>query len=711
MKRNVLPIPHLCLYLQKDFQQDVGHSSDLDQKRSGSPLTKKDQEENGIESLNYDDQIRRKRTLSVPTTSPLSRGTLKSKGGGKLSFHFCADGNTIETVFRTIISVSQLSIHGAVSDVCEEYSTCQTRTRRPVLAGKSDPLFAPANLLITTPRLSIEIPAQENLLQKYKERVERLPQQGRLIKICIDAGFLKTVQVGQCFMTKHTDEFLQFTEPVTCREYTLPRNEKSTDPKGWIRGNTNIGPVLEVTTSHLQGKYGVEIRIESVNNDNSHSWVRISHGLNKLVTDLIDKEYDDNGQETSETKTEVFAFASRSNAKVKPRRPSTTCSSARTVHIRVRMWIDIETGAQSDQAYPVAMRLNTLLRHLELFREEDGAIEFWRLKNDLRNKFEYSQYWSDDMWKSKMAGGGGNKKRFQYCTDPSGQEILYLRALQGHSGRNPIDPSLQDKILIPNNFLEYVYHIGCAVNLHSITNSGLIAGGQNSSRDRQTVFLTVVNPMQKNHQDPKRARFDHTTSCILQAKVESAPRYGVLVDIYSLPKRKDLSSVKHDRTQSSSTILSQLIVSRKQLWWNLKKSNTRKCVCVSPRPPPTISYKDHWMNELDSEIAGSSRDTQRIQPEPKTQLSRTVRLVTRWREETLGRTKFDRDTLNQEKHDEVTDPTSTGKPASGHESTKRCVLTPRHVENDQTGTGKPSRWIKKRNTKLISEYQDCHFQL
>ena len=43
-------------------------------------------------------------------TSPLSRGTLKSKGGGKLSIHFCADEGTIETVFRTIISVNQLSI-------------------------------------------------------------------------------------------------------------------------------------------------------------------------------------------------------------------------------------------------------------------------------------------------------------------------------------------------------------------------------------------------------------------------------------------------------------------------------------------------------------------------------------------------------------------------------------------------------------------------
>ena len=332
------------------------------------------------------------------TTSPLSRGTLKSKGGGKLSIHFCADGDTIETVFRTIISVNQLSIYGAVSDVCEEYSTCQTSTGRPVLAEEYDPWFPPARLLLMTPRPSIEIPAQENVLQKCKERVEKLPQQDRLIKMCTDAGFLKTVEVGQYFMTKHTDEFLQFTESVACREYTLPRDEKSTDPKGWIRGNTKIGPVLEVTTSYMQGKYGVEITIESVNKDKSHPWVRIAHGLNKLVTDLIDKEYDDNEQETSETKTELFAlktealaYARRSKAKAKPRRPASTCSSSRTVPIRERIWIDIEPGAQFDEAYPVAKRLNKLLRHGELPREEDGAIDFWRLKDDLRNNFEHSQ--------------------------------------------------------------------------------------------------------------------------------------------------------------------------------------------------------------------------------------------------------------------------------------------------------------------------------
>ena len=152
-----------------------------------------------------------------------------------------------------------------------------------------------------------------------------------MIKICTDAGFLTTVGAGQYFMTKDTAEFSQFTESVACREYTLPRDEILSVPKGWIRGNTKIGPVLEVTPSYLQGKYGVEIRIE-LNKDNSHSWVRISHGLNKLVTDVSNKEDDDNDQETSEIqfeefalKTNVLAFASRSKAKAKPRRCTSAC--------------------------------------------------------------------------------------------------------------------------------------------------------------------------------------------------------------------------------------------------------------------------------------------------------------------------------------------------------------------------------------------------
>ena len=72
-------------------------------------------------------------------TSPLSRGQLKSKGGGKLSIHCCADFATIETVFRSIISVNQLSLYGAVADMCEEHETFHDRAGNPLWADNRVP--------------------------------------------------------------------------------------------------------------------------------------------------------------------------------------------------------------------------------------------------------------------------------------------------------------------------------------------------------------------------------------------------------------------------------------------------------------------------------------------------------------------------------------------------------------------------------------------
>ena len=161
-------------------------------------------------------------------------------------------------------------------------------------------------------------------------------------------------------MTKDTEEFSQFRDSVACREYTSPRDEKSSEQKGWIRVNTKIRPVLEVTTSYLQCKFRVEIRIESVNKDNCHSWVRISHGLNKLVTELSNNKVNDNNeQETSEMqfdnialKSNARAFESRSKAKAKPQRRTLASSSTRTLRIGERTWTDIEPQDYASSRLP-----------------------------------------------------------------------------------------------------------------------------------------------------------------------------------------------------------------------------------------------------------------------------------------------------------------------------------------------------------------------
>ena len=203
-------------------------------------------------------------------TTPLSRGILKSRGRGKLSIHFAADQDTIDTFYRIILS--QLSVYGAVAAVCEEFEDHQDRSGEPeILMGQSIVL---GEIKAETP-LHDENPMNDQIIwQQYIQQVESLSPENRVSKFCKEAGFMSVVEVGQYFVTRNATEFLLRT--VACREYTLPRDDPASQPKGWIRGNMRIGPVLEVTTSFQHFKYGIEIRNESVNQDNSQSWVRIS---------------------------------------------------------------------------------------------------------------------------------------------------------------------------------------------------------------------------------------------------------------------------------------------------------------------------------------------------------------------------------------------------------------------------------------------------
>ena len=94
-------------------------------------------------------------------TTPLSRSQLKSKGHGKLSIHFAAVHETIETIFRKIVSANQLSLYGAVAEMCEEYETLHDRSGRPDdVMGQSIVLSA----IKTEVSLESDDPANQNFL-------------------------------------------------------------------------------------------------------------------------------------------------------------------------------------------------------------------------------------------------------------------------------------------------------------------------------------------------------------------------------------------------------------------------------------------------------------------------------------------------------------------------------------------------------------------
>ena len=168
---------------------------------------------------------------------------------------------------------------------------------------------------------------------------------------------------------------------------------------------------------------------------------------------------------------------------------------------------------------------------------------------------------------------------------------MYLRAVQGHSGCNLIDPTLQDNVIIQSNFFQYIYHVGCAINLHSIINSGFIPGGQNLS-NRQTVFFLPVDPDTIDLSVPRHARYMHKAWKRHQDAV-------YWVDII-LAMRKGLMFYQ---TRSNAIILHETLPA--YCIPKVVKMETGEViyekVYMSPRPPPKISLKHDWKRELGSE--------------------------------------------------------------------------------------------------------------
>ena len=197
---------------------------------------------------------------------------------------------------------------------------------------------------------------------------------------------------------------------------------------------------------------------------------------NKYVVDSNHKKKEIPADQDDEqaSHSSVTVIAARSKAKTKPQKREPVDAPS-IIPMNERKWIHNQT----------------------VQREEDGAIQNWRMKFHLRNQFSQVQHWSAERWKVCLAAGGGSRRRYQYCSDNLGR-ILHLRALQGHSGNNLIDPTLQDNLMIESGIFHHIYHIGCTFNLHSIINNGLVLGGQNFEQSscpliQETKVTKILN--------------------------------------------------------------------------------------------------------------------------------------------------------------------------------------------------------------------------
>ena len=197
-----------------------------------------------------------------------------------------------------------------------------------------------------------------------------------------------------------------------------------------------------------------------------------------------------------------------------------------------------------------------------------------------------------------MAAGGGAKWRFQYCTDDSGI-IIYFRAHQGHSGRNLIDPSWQDNVVIPSGFFQYIFHIGCG------------------------IFFLPIDPRDKSHKDPDEIDLNVPRHAqYLHNKWKRHQDAVYRVDI-NLAVEKGLTFYQ---TRSNAIILQETLpASCIPKVVRLKTGEVLyEKVYMSPQPPPKISLRHEWTRELGSkdarqpegEVVRQTKFFQSTQPTP-----------------------------------------------------------------------------------------------
>ena len=168
--------------------------------------------------------IRRKRTPYFPCyKSIVLRSAQKQRPWKIVDTLFCRIGDYI------IISVNQLRIFGAVAELREEYETLHDRTGQPVVGRQSSSSLVPSVIKTEVPLDCDDLAHKDLLLQQYGERIEKLSQQDKLSKFCMDAGFLNVVEIGQYFMTKDTEDVTQF-HAMACREYRDEEASQKLDP-------------------------------------------------------------------------------------------------------------------------------------------------------------------------------------------------------------------------------------------------------------------------------------------------------------------------------------------------------------------------------------------------------------------------------------------------------------------------------------------------
>ena len=371
-------------------------------------------------------------------TSALERGEWRSREKGKKSLHFNGSEENIELILRTAISVNQLSISGAVADLCRELfkNSRVSGNLMQTNVWKQWKYLKNFLLLILTPTQSCrEICCKimnENSCNFLKTR--NYPNCAatlvwRLLKKDSSSSHLKT--------KKDQMKWRIFVESIHCLEVKKhPEweggfSETRKSAQSWMWRSAFIKDVAV---------------LKSWSGSNSER-------KNKFVT------------ETSETISLEKRWA-RSYKETCCESKATTKACCDTVsHFYSSSWKKMDRhqsrkipwllfcSVKKHDQIPTTSSVNSWRRWLEQY-------DLTRYEKKFKAKFDGTSQWPIDEWISFLAKGGGPKKRFQYCLNPYSSKKKSCTSQQFKDIQEVmlLIMHCKDNVL-PKDFTEHIYHI------------------------------------------------------------------------------------------------------------------------------------------------------------------------------------------------------------------------------------------------------------
>ena len=132
-------------------------------------------------------------------TSALEKDNWEAKEEVKTSSHFNGSTENVELLLLMVISVNQLTLHGAVAHIIAELPVGRRAPVKPVASGQLDKQEILARVPLAELQANEE--RQGTLLKEYEQRFVKLS------RLCPEAG-LRSVQVGHffCVLYRHQEE-------------------------------------------------------------------------------------------------------------------------------------------------------------------------------------------------------------------------------------------------------------------------------------------------------------------------------------------------------------------------------------------------------------------------------------------------------------------------------------------------------------------------